>query len=642
MGAAERDDREPTPPGVRTRVSRAGPRKYYPAITRRAPRSTPRGPLYSAWERLPGPLLIEEMGEDLLAEIVRESARQEAAKRLPPYDVFKWWGRRYATLSRAVLAGLVTGVGEEELLLASVRGPPPRAVRKRARGLLVVDPFAGGGTIPIEAGALGFSALGIDVLPSAVHVARATLEIAGPGCRERIACLLGSLIVAWRATRHLWESPMGTVIHVFHARCESTECMVPALLTVRGRGVSRRCLLISAGGTRWASGGDCEGIGPTRPLIRAPAGMLPRVAPGSRAYAVEIYGPGGERFFVPFTSPEWVQVAAWLERTARLAGKHVSGSCTPVGGNGEEARLRGGGVECWEHIYTPRQLASLEAFVRAAERLGCARLARTAVASASRSTSLLAIYYQPAARVNPALVIKGYWIPRYPVELNPLAHRPSRTGPPLPLGRGGLASIIRRAWRACRERRIAGGATVGFRQGDATDPSSYPERLDHIVTDPPYPGMQDYSSLARLYGYWLGSPRPPRAGRDRTDAILGMLRAARDRIRPGGYVVLIIGAGLNHFDRLLTTLRALTELYGLRRVYWLPGEPPGGLGRSRVRGVYLVVAARGAPHRPDALEPLEWTRSLARKFPGLDPLLEEERSRRLAEAARQVISAAAP
>ena len=585
--------------------------------------------------------LIEGLGPDELVLVASTSMRAERGRRTAPHGVFKWWGRRFSVLSRAVLASLVLGEEEAGLLEEVLGGRTPSMVRDRARGLLVVDPFGGAGTIPLEAGYLGFSSVGIDISSAAVRVAEATGTLVGPGCEKAVECLGGALSDAWQRCGFLWRAERGVVVHAFLARCIGG-CRVPALLTVRGRGEGRMCVVISRDGTMDITGGECNGLSPTEPLVDAPMPALPEAARGVRVYAVELAGPDGRRF-ASFADPDWALIAGRLEATYREAVRLAGGTCTPLPTRGETARLRRHGIECWEQIFTPRQLASLRCFVEAAERRGCGCLARVAAASASRSASMLAIYYQPAGKVNPGLVIKGYWLPKYPVELNPLAWRRSRSGPPLPLGRGGLASLVRKAWRACMSRPLPSGARVRFVWGDARDMSVYPDRVDHVVTDPPYPGMQDYSGLSAIYDYWLGT-RHSAPGRDHTGTILGMLRAVRPRLSRGGYMILIIGAGLNHLDRLAAIVSGAARLYGLRRIYWLPGESPGGLGRSRVRGVFIVVARSGSPHRADALEPLSWTRRIAVEVNSelgrqvVDPDLEQARAEELADLLRKMLS----
>ncbi len=134
-----------------------------------------------------------------LAEISEESAREKNIRHGHPSTLHIWWARRPLASSRATaFAALIDDPGEEhpeerEYLKDLIRRITPwEAVKdgnseaiEEARRLIkkqygrpprVLDPFAGGGSIPLEALRLGCETYASDYNPVAVFIEKATLE----------------------------------------------------------------------------------------------------------------------------------------------------------------------------------------------------------------------------------------------------------------------------------------------------------------------------------------------------------------------------------------------------------------------------------------------------------------------------------
>lgn len=134
-----------------------------------------------------------------LADISEESAREKNIRHGHPSTLHIWWARRPLASSRATaFAALIDDPGEdhpqerEELIELIRRITPWEAVKngnsediERARELIlkqygrpprVLDPFAGGGSIPLEALRLGCETYASDYNPVAVFIEKATLE----------------------------------------------------------------------------------------------------------------------------------------------------------------------------------------------------------------------------------------------------------------------------------------------------------------------------------------------------------------------------------------------------------------------------------------------------------------------------------
>jgi SAM-dependent methyltransferase len=555
-------------------------------------------------------LLVEHIPADLLVEAVEVSLDRERGKRLHEYNVLKWWGRRFAVLTRLFLSSLVLLPDETVYVGKILYGEVPKSFVERSRGKLVLDPFSGGGTIIVEAARLGFDVYGIDVNPAAVEVSRATAGIVTGETCSKLQCLVEALYASWKRVRKLWVTYDGSVVvHIFLAWCREGVCRAPAWITTLKRKPRKKIVVLDPGdpsGLRLVEGEEADRYTPKEPVVDLPVG-LPEEAEGLVAYAVELYKPAdGVRRLIPLFTSEAHDIRAWLDET-RPPEPDV---CTPIPYMKESRRLFKAGLKCWEQIYTPRQHQTLRIFIEEASKRGCGQLAKLFAGNASRTCSLLAIYYQPYSKVNPGLVVKSYWLPDYPVELNPIAFRESARGYPVSIGRGTIASYISALARACKAAVTSANQSINVRMqvvhGDARRSEFYPQEAYAVVTDPPYPGMQSYQDMSLLYLYWLNhlSSIPsdsPFNGESYIELMRGFGRAAYKSLQSNGYLVLFIGAPQKNVKTLANTIKAITkEGFGLRKIYWFPGEAPGKLGRSLTRGVYAVVFRKDNENSPDA------------------------------------------
>ena len=143
-----------------------------------------------------------------LAAINREAAREKSIRHGHPSTLHLWWSRKPLAAARGVIwSSLVDDPsGDESLTLAEQEeerrrlfGILERLVRwensnnadvlAEARAEIdrccptgppsILDPFAGGGAIPLEAQRLGLRALAGDLNPVAVLINKATIEVGG-------------------------------------------------------------------------------------------------------------------------------------------------------------------------------------------------------------------------------------------------------------------------------------------------------------------------------------------------------------------------------------------------------------------------------------------------------------------------------
>jgi adenine-specific DNA methylase len=134
-----------------------------------------------------------------LAEISEASAREKSIRHGHPSTLHIWWARRPLASSRATaFAALIDDPGDDhpqeraelqELIKritpweavkdgnsAAVKEARRRVLEQYGRPPRVLDPFAGGGSIPLEALRLGCETYATDYNPVAVFIEKATLE----------------------------------------------------------------------------------------------------------------------------------------------------------------------------------------------------------------------------------------------------------------------------------------------------------------------------------------------------------------------------------------------------------------------------------------------------------------------------------
>ncbi|ADK68967.2 Adenine-specific DNA methylase containing a Zn- ribbon (plasmid) [Gordonia sp. KTR9] len=203
-----------------------------------------------------------------LEAINRESAREKSIKHGHPSTLHMWWARRPHTAARAVIfAQLVDDPSarpdefpteesqrlERERLhrlierLASWDNSSDRRlfaealdeIRRSSGGELpsILDPFAGGGTIPLEAQRLGLDATGSDLNPVAVLINRALLELpaAARGCPPLFPGAIDAEIRSWRGLEGLAADIRAYGEWMRERAFERLAHMYPAATTTDGR-----------------------------------------------------------------------------------------------------------------------------------------------------------------------------------------------------------------------------------------------------------------------------------------------------------------------------------------------------------------------------------------------------------------------
>ncbi|HDN74003.1 MAG TPA: DUF1156 domain-containing protein, partial [Archaeoglobus sp.] len=122
------------------------------------------------------------------SEVSDASAVEKGPGRPPHWEMVFWWTRKPLISARAVIAGCLLpentnrtkflyyiGIRRKDRKTAH-RNEPDRRLREEFKGKKLLDPFAGFGSIPLEALRLGLDATAVELIPSAYVFLKAVLE----------------------------------------------------------------------------------------------------------------------------------------------------------------------------------------------------------------------------------------------------------------------------------------------------------------------------------------------------------------------------------------------------------------------------------------------------------------------------------
>ncbi len=347
---------------------------------------------------------------------------------------------------------------------------------------------------------------------------------------------------------------------------------------------------------------------------------FPETIKGWKIYAIELRDPKN-KWKKEYRSPiHDKKIRKWLRKSSKEAEKICKEIINEVDfaiDVDEGKRLsREAQIERYYQLFTPRQLASFYLFS-----LGSRKLARTrreklflaiALSESTKASSLVAKWHPPIGEPVPAGAMKTYWVPKHTVESNPLAHIP---GTLRPLGRNTIASAIRMQLRAdtfIKEKGGPSNSKIKIVTGDA-ERIKIPRLIDLVVVDPPYmDAVKSYASLSLIHyvsiklfdsvnrSRFVSSTNLkkvedieiPRERKEYEEKLYRIFTRLTERLHTKSRVILMYNRLTTH--DWLPPLRAAKHagLYPTS-IYWVPGESPGGLARSKLRGIYLIVLRKG-------------------------------------------------
>jgi adenine-specific DNA methylase len=541
-------------------------------------------------------LLIEEWLP--AAAIGVECIRERSTGQQPPDKRFHvWWARRPLAASRAaVLASVLPAdfphevferlmgfwgpaayvVAAEELLAsaratgtkianphgtrafrAPIREKDIQAAHAAAIELwghlpTVMDPMAGGGSIPLESARLGFPTLANEYNPVACSVLEATLDYPfrlGPKVADRAR--------KWGA---VWRERFNEkMAHFFPPTAEGAFAKVPPLCYIFARTVPCPTtghatplvpdwhLLKPKGGTAvvavprvnkatgsWTTEIAELGSGPGRVAAppprtyqkgagislftgeaipaewikaKAQAGQM-----GSALYAVALKTPQGLKFR-PAQQADLDALAAAEEQLAQLRGDWERRNLIPTeliaeGSKTREPLMRG--IRSWADMFSPRQLLGFGVLMEELHALRPTILAEEGEDMGEAVVHLLAFVLDKLTNWNSILSswnVNAQTV-RSVFDRHDFAFKTTFSEMAPVVASSGLAWALDNCLSAYKEiaslPRHENTSPVPLTQGSATSLIAFPDAsLDAVVVDPPYSDNVQYSELADFFYVWL-------------------------------------------------------------------------------------------------------------------------------------------
>jgi 16S rRNA G966 N2-methylase RsmD len=543
------------------------------------------------------------MKEDFsINELLEKAWKYESGRRLLPYDVFKWWGRRPALFIQALLLDSHdTPLNDLNECVAKRLSHESYRVLK---DLTICDPMCGGGTACIEALFLGArKIICSDIDPSSVLVVKATLKIMSEKCTEIFNQLYDALMTTVDKTKNLWCINEYCYVHTFLTReCYDDFCIVPRWLGIR----RKKNKVVKVSITEDGDIVEDANVG-INEKIAIPSKNLVKINEGVYAYASELYRPLEnkivERVFVSLIKNP--RIATHLAESQERSRSLLEKSCMPIPEHKETKRLKKNGVVCWEELFTPRQLLTLKLFLEEVNNINSSILdvATAMIGTAIRTLSLLAFYYQPYGKINPGLIIKSYWLPKYPAELNPLAadFKNMKT-----IGRGTLLTYLKKISKACElyKHQNLNMNSVIVESKNAYE-VSYID-CDVVILDPPYPSKIDYDAMSLVYDVARGLiPSKSEVNQSKINGegidvhdldtyinqLLDLLRKITMELKDGGKVYLLLSEdenGQKVIEAVKSELEKLDTSLSIEEKGSFTSEAPGVLGRSRTKRIIVL------------------------------------------------------
>lgn len=523
--------------------------------------------------------LIDDL-EPLISEVNKRISTKEKGGVKKEANLHRWWSRRFIHLYRAILVSFLLEDNDIELFLKGLEDPSVID----AKGSIFLEPMAGGGTGVIEASLYNYNAYGIDVNPIAVKIIHGYSILRKDVNYDSIFSLLNSIKeeLSW-----LWTYNGEIIPYVFITRNR-----VPTwIYSKRKNGKHYKVILCPNCGNVFETSEEkttrCPYCGFNVTISIKPMYQPVRYVNYFNNWKSFGFIDGKRNFHF---DEKWLN-----ERNEKL--KNIPAINVKVNFEKlkEGKRLINNGIANPSLIFTPAQIYTFYKITERSKQLGDNEryLLMLSASDSTKTCSVLSKWYPPLT--EPVIYgggIKGFWVPEYTVEVNPIAFEGIKTK-----ARGTIISSIKKQIDIKSKFKLRGEIVSIL--GDASE-IDYP-KSDLIVIDPPYYDFCiSYASLSLPHYVTISMfenmkdideiiEREIKCDKNYFSKLKTILSKSAYALKDGGRIVLIINLGRD--SQYWENIQRIIEETGLDiiNVYDILGESPGKLGRSQNRTNKVIV-----------------------------------------------------
>jgi len=437
--------------------------------------------------------VIERIPQELLDATNEFAKNLEWSRRLPIYEIHKWWARRYSGIVRLFLVysyldhNKLNGVKDFNKFVSKLYWDPPKI-----NGKTLLDPFCGGGTIILEASKLGFESYGIEINKLA-HLILTSYEELN---KLNIHKLKEEIIdFAEKINKELWRTKCkkgheAVIIHTFLAwkdKKGSLQIRSNKIKDLDGDKSVYYCEKCEQIFEEKSDISYCPLCG--NDLYKQHNGQKEYYK--LHPYALEYYCPiCGVREIKKVDKQD---IGNFFNRNFKTAKTKIQ-TVTKIPSLNETNRLIKNGIKYFDELLTPRQKITFYEFLKRFRGTPYEKISKLMVSDSLRSCSLLAYYSPKYKKVIPGFVIKSYWLPIQPVELNPVSFIDN--GLLKPLGRGNLISSYKKIFKVLKNDHGYVNNYKVYLGASQDILKKLRKKFDIVFTDPPYADYQYYSDLS--------------------------------------------------------------------------------------------------------------------------------------------------
>ncbi|WP_456472027.1 hypothetical protein [Methanocaldococcus sp.] len=566
-------------------------------------------------------LLVDRLSVDEVVYISLKSLK-EKARRLPIHSIHRWWSRRFSATYRGILSAYLLNEKEKDIFYKGF--DYPGILNCRANGKIFFEPFCGGGTGLVEAYMYGYNVFGIDVNPVATRIAETTLSLLSNRYKinnnDYVNTSIRILDELLFNLRDFWIYNNCIVSYIF-----ITKNRVPSWVDTYRKNNKEHYIIRCP---------KCSNIFETtirrdeiycpnceesfkmtyKPMYKINKKNLPKATKFHRIWAVELRDPNLKWKKIVMSIETNESLYKWIYYSSEKARnlKFEIEEEFPIWKLKEGKRLKKEGITKLDELYTWKQLVTFKMFAEKTKNLPklYKLLYSLALSETAKSSSILAKWYSPIGEPVPAGAMKTFWVPEYTVETNPIAHVPNKLKP---LARNTLASSIRTQTKIfkCKIQNVS-SSKYSVILGDS-EIIEFPKNIDLAVVDPPYlDSVQSYASISlihygalKIYDKFANFENENRncnllevekkeISRDIKQykpKITKILIKIRKSLNENGRIVFLYNR-INYEDwKIIAESFKDANLYPTA-IYWILGESPGRLARSKLRGIFAIILSK--------------------------------------------------